>query len=68
MTEQQYEAITQIFADRIAKEKSEHPMGMSQILTTACKIGRAIKELDPEFNLDAFYDAIGNERYMKGVK
>jgi len=63
MSEQLYEAITQILAEKCKEERSKHPMQMSATLTTACKIGRAIKELDPEFNLDKFYDEIGNERF-----
>lgn len=57
------EAITQVLSDTISKERSHHPMGMSSTLSVGCKIGRAIKELEPEFNLEEFYTAIGNERF-----
>lgn len=63
MKKETVETITEILSNRIKKERERDPMGMSNTLTVACAIGRAIKEGEPGFDLDNFYDKIGNERF-----
>jgi hypothetical protein len=56
-------AITEILIEKVNEEKDAHPMRHSPHFLTACKIGKAIKEQYPDFDLDAFEMAIGNEKY-----
>ena len=63
MSNELISVIIGILIEKVNKEKDAHPMRHSPHFLTACKIGNAIKEEYPDFDLDAFKVAIGNEKY-----